>query len=92
MDMATQDLLTVAGLGVATTLIVSVITRAAPQIDTQRFGPLLALGVALIIALPTALYLGADPVQAVLTALIAGTSSAGIYDVSKTTVANVRGG
>ena len=91
MDMATQDLLTVAGLGVATTLIVAVITRAAPTFDTQRFGPLLALGVALLIAIPTAIYLGADPVQAVLTALIAGTSAAGVYDVTKSTVANVRG-
>ena len=86
MDMATTDLLTVAGLGVATTLIVSVITRAIPTLDTQRFGPLLALGVALLIAVPTSIYLGADPVQALLTALIAGTSSAGIYDVSKTVV------
>lgn len=91
MDMATQDLLTVAGLGVATSLIVSVITRAAPSIDTQRFGPLLALGVALLIAVPTAIYLGADPIQALLTALIAGTSASGIYDTTKTTVSHIRG-
>lgn len=92
MDMATSDLLTVAGLGVVTTLIVATITRALPQLDTQRYGPLLALGVALLIAVPTAIYLGADPVQALLTALIAGTSSAGIYDVTKTTARNIRGG
>lgn len=91
--MSTADLLTVAGLSIVTTLIVKIITSAwkptADQID--RFGPLLAVVVALVVAIPAALYTGADPIQAVLTALIAGSSAAGIYDVTKTTVSAVRG-
>lgn len=90
--MATADLLTVAGLAVATTLVTQIITHAWSSFDTQRFGPLLAVGVALLLAIPASLYLGSDPFQAVLTALIAGSSAAGIYDVSKTTYVNVRNG
>lgn len=86
--MTTADLLTVAGLAIATTLVVKIITSAwKPTVEQlDRFGPLLAVGVALLLGVPAALYLGSDPVQAVLTGLIAGASAAGIYDTTKTVI------
>ncbi len=80
--MVTSDLLTVVGLAVVVGILVEVIKRAwqPPEETIKRFGPLLALLVALAVGVPAAVYLSANPVQAVLTAVLAGASASGLYD------------
>ncbi len=79
-DIVISDLTTVAGLALVVTLIVAVIRKAAawePAFE-DRFLPLMAVGLGVLIGGGAALYLGQDPVQALLTGLLAGTSSQGI--------------
>jgi len=79
-ELVISDLTTVAGLSLVVTLIVAVIKKAAAW-DTafeDRFVPLLAVGLGILLGGGAALYLGQDPVQALLTGLLAGTASQGI--------------
>ena len=90
LNLATADLLTVAGATVVVSIVVGVILRAlnlSPE-TKSRFGPLVAIGVGVVIVGAAALYTGADIGQALLTGLLAGSASMGLYD----TVQSVRGG
>jgi hypothetical protein len=75
-------MLTVAGLSVIVLLVVEVIMRAwQPTAELKkRVGPLVALGVALTFAVIASFLQSADVYQAVLTAIVAGATSMGIYD------------
>lgn len=82
----TDALLTFAGLTLVVTAIVEMVMRAwRPSPDQKdRFGPLLAVGIAEVIAIAVALYLSRDVVQAAITALFAGLASMGFYKAVKT--------
>lgn len=77
-----ESLLTVGGLTIVVTAIVEVILRAwRPDPDQKdRFGPLLAYGVAIVAAVSAALYTGNDVAAAVLAGVIVGWGSMGVHD------------
>jgi hypothetical protein len=79
-DLVISDLTAVAGLTLVTSLVVAVIKKAmAWDADFEdRFVPLLSVGVGILIGVPAALYVGGDPVQALLTGLLAGTAAQGV--------------
>jgi len=79
-DLVISDLTTVAGLTLVVTLIVAVIKKAMAWDDSfeDRFVPLLSVGIGIIIGIPVALYVGTDPIQALLTGLLAGTAAQGV--------------
>lgn len=81
-----EQALTFAGLSILTTAIVEIILRAwQPDGSTKdRFGPLLALAVALIIVIAAAFYQQADLFTAVLTAIMVGWASMGVHDTART--------
>lgn len=83
---STDALLTFAGLSLWTTAITEIILRAVrPDPDTQdRFGPLLALLVAVVSAVAVALYIDADVVQAVITGVFVGFAAMGVHDTAST--------
>lgn len=80
-----EGLLTVGGLSLIVTITTSIVMRAwRPTPDqSDRFGPLIALVAALIWSIGAALATGSDPFAAVLTAVVAGAGSMGIYDTAK---------
>lgn len=84
--MVTPDLLTIAGSAVIVTILVQVIKPALAWSDAtvSRFGPLLAVALGVLVGTGAALYQGVDVVQGVITGLLAGASSIGIYDTAKT--------
>jgi cell division protein FtsW (lipid II flippase) len=79
-DLVISDLTGVAGLSLVVTLIVAVIKKAMAwdAAFEDRFVPLLSVGVGILIGVPAALYVGGDPVQALLTGLLAGTAAQGV--------------
>lgn len=84
-DIATESLLTVAGATVVVSIVVGVILRAlnlSPE-SKDRFGPLIAIIVGVVIVGAVALYTGADIAQALITGLLAGSASMGLYDTVK---------
>lgn len=75
-------MLTVAGITVITSILVAVVLTAwkpAPDVR-DRFGPLLALAIGVILAVGYALAQSADIGAAVLVGIIGGWSSSGLYD------------
>jgi hypothetical protein len=85
VDVAVADLLTVGGASAVVTLCMSVLLGALawPPATVDRFGPLLAVGVGLVLVTAAALVVGASVPQAVLTGLLAGCASQGIQQVVK---------
>lgn len=84
METPTVGMLgTVSGVGLFITIITEVILRAAnptgPQKD--RFGPLLALLVGVLLASGGAIATGTDPFAGFLVGVVAGGFSMGIHDV-----------
>ncbi len=79
-DLVISDLTGVAGLSLVVTLIVAVIKKALawPPDFEDRFVPLMAVGIGILVGLPAALYVHGDPVQAILTGLLAGTAAQGV--------------
>ena len=93
-DLATTDLLTVAGATVVVSIIVGVVLRAlnlSPE-SKDRFGPLIAIGIGVVVVGAAALYSGADIGQALLTGLLAGSAAMGLYDTVKSVATSARGG
>lgn len=82
---AVDALLTVGGLGIITTAVTEIILRAwQPPSDTRtRWGPLMAVVVALVFSVGAAIVLHADLLTAVMTAIVVGWSSMGVYDSVK---------
>lgn len=80
-----DGLLTVGGLGFIVTIITEVIMRAWQPTDEVkgRFGPIIAIGVALVFAVLAAISTHVDVFQAVLVAIVTGATSMGIYDTVK---------
>lgn len=80
---------TVSGVGFFITIITEVILRAAnpsgPAKD--RFGPLLALIVGVVLAVAGAIATATDPLVGVLTGLVAAGVAMGIHDFATGTVA-----
>lgn len=90
-------LLTVAGAATVTSILVEVIVRAAGTgFNTDRFGPLLAIIVGIIVTVVATAALGlattAGAAQAVLTGIFAGASAMGIHDTVSGTIAGGSGG
>jgi hypothetical protein len=86
VDVPTTDALTsFVGLTAITVVIVEVIMRALqPSAEKRdRFGPLLAIGIAVVIGVGAALYTNQDPVQAAITGLFAGLAAMGSYKAIK---------
>lgn len=92
MDPDLSYVTTVAGCAVVTSIIVEIAVRAAgPGFNVDRFGPLLAVVVGIIVTvlataalgLGTALAIG----NAVLTGLLAGAAAMGIHDFTSGTIA-----
>lgn len=75
-------LATVAGVALITTIIVEVILRAAAVSGAtkDRFGPLLALTVGVVLSVVGGLATGVDPVTAFLTGILGGASAMGTHD------------
>lgn len=94
MDLGTTDLLTVAGATVVVTIIVEVLMRAIkPSPETKdRIGPLVAVGVGVLVVGAAALYNGADLGQALLTGLLSGAAAIGLYDVARSATPTRSGG
>ena len=83
MPAQLSDLLTVGGLTVVVAIVVEVIKRAAAMTDAaiERFGPLMAVVVGVIVGGGVALYQAQDVAQAVLVGLLAGASAMGLSDL-----------
>lgn len=85
-SLTLQQLTTVAGIGVATSLVCEVIWRTAAASDAikSRFGPILAIGVGIAIGIIASLVLGIsgqDLAQAVVNGVVGGLTGIGLYDV-----------
>ncbi len=80
--MVTADLLTIAGAAIVVSILVEVIKRLFTLDDAAitRFGPALAVVIGLVIGGGASLYQSADLVQGLLTGLLAGASSMGLYN------------
>lgn len=84
------DVLTLGGASIVVSLLVGVLmsalgwTKPANADTKDRFGPLLALLVGVLVVGGFAIASGGDPVAAVLTGLLAGNGSMGVHDVAKT--------
>lgn len=92
MDPTLTYVTTVAGCAAVTAIIVEVIIRAAGAgFSVDRFGPLLALGIGILVAVlaTAALGIGTSQTfgQAVLTGLLAGASAMGLHDIASGTIA-----
>lgn len=77
-----SSLLTVGGLTIFITAITEVILRAwrpSPE-QKDRFGPLLAMGLAIVAAVLASIYLGGDGVEGLLLGVIVGWGSMGVHD------------
>lgn len=90
----TPDLTTIGGVALATFLLVEVITRALAWAKPlkDRFGPILAVGVGVVLA-EAAVATGlaptrADVLAAFLLGLAGGTSAIGIHDIGLGNVAD----
>ncbi len=83
--MSVNDLLTLSGATIVITILVEVIKRALAfnDVQTTRFGPVLSIGIGLIILVAAAASQHADIAAAALTGLIAGASSSGVYSFAK---------
>lgn len=88
MDIAVPGLpevLTFAGASIVVAVIFQAIKAAWQPTDAalKRFGPLLSLGVGIVVVVPFAAYQGADLVAGALVGLMAGASASGLYDSAK---------
>ena len=81
---AVSGLLTFGFLSVVTSAVVEVILRAwRPSAEQKdRFGPLLAYIVAIILAVAAALYLNADVFEGVLLGILVGWGAMGVHDTA----------
>jgi hypothetical protein len=79
-----SSLLTVGGLTILVTAITEVILRAWEPTPAQkdRFGPFLALVVAVVAGVGASLYLGGDGVEGLLLGIIVGWGSMGVHDTA----------
>jgi hypothetical protein len=84
-DLSVSDLLTVVGNAGLTLALVEVVKRTLAMSDAavDRFGPIVALAIAVVLAVAAAVVLHADLAQAVLTGVVSGTTSIGIYKVAQ---------
>jgi hypothetical protein len=82
--MAPAEILTVGGAAVVVGILTEVLKRVWKPTDEQldRFGPFLSLVVALVIVVPTGILNGQDVIQSALTAILAGATAAGLYDLT----------
>lgn len=82
--MTSADLITLAGASVVVGILVEIAKRAlgwtAATVD--RFGPLLAVVIGLVLVTSAGIAQGADPLQSALTGLLAGATSGGLYDLA----------
>ena len=85
--MEVADLLTLAGLSAATTLVFSLVKRMwRPDPDTlDRFGPAVAIAFGILLGGGAALSANADIAQAAINGVLAGLSSMGMYNLASTT-------
>lgn len=83
-------LLTISGVSIVTVIVMEVIKRAAAlsETDVKRWGPLLSVGIATVLAL-LALFVvngtaisGEAVLQAVLVGVMGGAAAAGIYGMT----------
>lgn len=81
---AVSGLLTAGFLSVVTSAVVEVILRAwQPDAATKdRFGPLLAYIVAIVLAVSAALYLKADAFEGALLGILVGWGAMGVHDTA----------
>jgi hypothetical protein len=79
-----NSLLTVGGLTIFVTAITEVVLRAWKPTPEQkdRFGPLLAMGLAVVAGLLASLYLGGDGIEGILLGVIVGWGSMGVHDTA----------
>lgn len=88
-DQPTTGMLTtVAGLGLLVSIVTEVILRAwQPTAQVKdRFGPVLALSVALLFAMIGAVSQGLDPIAAIVLAVVTGGTGMGIHDTADAAV------
>ena len=79
------DLLTQAGLAAFVLLAVGVVKRTLPSFDSNRFGPILAIGIGIVAALAanTVALGGAGSLsvaEAVFLGILGGAAASGLYD------------
>ena len=82
-DPTVDSLLSVAGATPVVTIAVEAIKRAwAPsKAELQRFGPLVSIGVGLVLVGSAAVAVGASIPQALLTGLLAGAAAIGLHQL-----------
>lgn len=85
MDPTLEILLTIAGAAPVVVILNAVLLKAlGPTFDRDRFGPLLALGLGVIVVLAADFALGltarSNIGQGLLTGVYAGASAIGLYD------------
>jgi hypothetical protein len=90
-DIPVATLATTAGAVILVVALIQVIRNLLAFTDAQikRFGPTLAIALGLVIAIPAALYAGADPGQAVVNGIMAGLAAMGLYDAGSQAVGRV---
>lgn len=85
--MTPADVLTLAGASIVCSLVMGALVSAlgwtspANAAIKDRFGPLLALAVGVVVVGGFGILQGADLVSALLTGLLAGSTSMGVHDV-----------
>lgn len=95
-DLTLSAVLTVAGAGVVTSILVQAILAALalPAGSRDRFGPIAALAMGVIVVELASWGLGMtarlDIVQAALTGLLAGATAMGFYDTAGATIGFTR--
>jgi len=87
-EVPVESLLTVTGLTVTTGIVVEVIKRTLnmAKATSERFAPILAIGVGVVLALVAAAVIGSgltaeSVLTGILTGIFAGAAASGIYDV-----------
>lgn len=91
MDPSLESLLTIAGAAPVVTILNAALIKAfGSGFNRDRFGPLLALALGVVVTLLAAAALGLTAStnigQGVLTGIIAGASAIGLYETAKGSV------
>jgi hypothetical protein len=83
MDFTYEMLATVAGCSAFTVIVLQVLwhTVQPDPAFKDRFGPVVAIAVAILTALGASLVIGGDPTGAILTGITAGFAAMGLHDL-----------
>ena len=79
-----NDLLTLGGAAILITIIFKVVELAIGLTGEQkaRFGPLISVGLGIVLVVGASVSLGQDIIAGFITGILAGATASGLYDVA----------